>query len=111
METCLAELPAELASKPPIPLIELLFELCHSSSLAIDNDGCRKFLTQIQGKGKAAKLAKLLLELPPGMDAKHRKRVAVQILEARVKRAERWRSWLAQSSVQANQRASTTTLN
>ena len=92
-EACVAELPLSLASKPPVPLIELLYDASLSAKYSIRNVKARNFLEQVQGKGKAAKLAKLLLELSPLNESKHRRQAAVQMLEARIQRAERWQKW------------------
>ncbi len=98
-ETFLAKLPSEYAAKPPISILELMSDLCLSSGFAVKNDSARKFLGEIQGKGKAAKLAKTLLELPPGKEADYRKSVLCQILQLRIDRAVRWKTWLEKSSM------------
>lgn len=57
------------------------------------NERTQEFLQAISSKGKAAKLATLLLELPAGEDLLHRKLVAIQILSSRIERAKRWSSF------------------
>ncbi len=45
------------------PLLELLLELCIESKHSVESPECRKLLEDFKGSGKAAKLAKKLLEL------------------------------------------------
>ncbi len=95
LEQCLAQLPADACKSPPIPLLELIYETITTCSASISVEPARRCLQAVEGKGKGAKLAKLLLELPAGKDAHHRKQVALQMLQSRVERVERWQSWLA----------------
>lgn len=92
LESCLANIPASV--KTPLGLLELLYETCMNSGLAIESQALRKNLESVSGKGKAFKISKLLLEQTAGKDAKHRQEVAVQILKARLERAERWQNML-----------------
>jgi hypothetical protein len=80
----------------PVAMLELLYGFCTSSGEAIEHQRLRERLTKMGGKGKGAKLAKLLLDLaaPQGGTSHHRKSVAAQILTQRVQRAERWQDWL-----------------
>jgi hypothetical protein len=95
LQRCLSTLSPDSWKSPPIPMLELLYECSTVSGASITDEAVRTFLQGIAGKGKASKLAKLLLELLPGKDQAHRRRVAVQLLESRLERAERWQSRLA----------------
>ncbi len=93
LEICIAELPLQTASKPPIPLLELFYDSCVSSGYIIKNLKTRNYLERVEGKGKAAKLAKLLCDLHEEKSQKHLEGVSLQTLRARLDRAERWQRW------------------
>ncbi len=90
----IAGLPVELAEKPPVAALELLYDSCVSAKYAIENSRARNFLEKVKGKGKAAKLSKLLLELKTGEQGENLKAASCQILESRLQKVERWQSWL-----------------
>ena len=98
MENCLADLPEEYHAKPPIGLLEVLYEAGMSSGCRIENASTRAFLEKIQGKGKGAKLAKLILELKDSRAKEHRAEVASMILQSRINRVSRWKERLETSS-------------
>jgi hypothetical protein len=82
--------------KVPIPMVELLYDACLSSSYSVQNKSSRDFLAAVTGGGKASKLAKLILEIPPGKHQHYEKQVFAQILRNRIDRAQRWASWIQQ---------------
>lgn len=92
-ESCIAELPLQTASKPPIPLLELLYDTSLNTGYIIKNLKARNYLEKIEGKGKAAKLAKLLCDLREEKSQKHLNEVNLLTLRARIDRAKRWQSW------------------
>ncbi|HEY9869322.1 MAG TPA: DUF6493 family protein [Candidatus Obscuribacterales bacterium] len=98
LQRCLATLPPDSVQSPPIPMLELLYECSTASGASITDEAVRAFLQGISGKGKAAKLAKLLLELQPGKGQAHHRRVAIQLLESRVQRVKRWQGRLTSSA-------------
>lgn len=101
LEECLANISLEYCFKPPLPLIELLYEASLSCAYVVENESARKFLSKVQGKGKGAKLSKLILDLPKSARTdSNRRAVLVQILEARIQRAERWQSCRSNSNEQ-----------
>jgi len=74
-------------------LVELLKELAISSASDVDVD-TREFLKQIQGTGKLAKAAKLLIGLKGGEDSDRLAAVQEQVLQSRLVRLRRWQSRL-----------------
>lgn len=83
----------------PIKLIELLHDLCIESGEAITTPKAREYFESIcvfTPKGKAATLAKALLNLQDGRAAKHRKAAAMHALSARVARAQRYAQMLSE---------------
>lgn len=92
LETCLAQIGDEYKEKPPVPMIECLYDAAQSTGSCITNPACRAFLEGIQSKGKAAKLGKLLLELDGSGRSEHVDAVNLQILRSRMDRIERWKS-------------------
>lgn len=94
LENCLANIGDEYKAKPPVPMIECLYDSAQSAKSRINNRACRAFLEGIQSKGKAAKLAKLLLELDDKRRNEHVDEVNLQILQSRMDRIERWKKRL-----------------
>lgn len=94
LETCLANIGDEYKEKPPVPMIELLYDVAHASGSRINNSACRAFLEGIQSKGKAAKLAKLLLDLKGAGRRSQVDAVNMQILQSRIERIQRWEARL-----------------
>lgn len=92
LEAFVAGLPADASSKPPLAMLELLYEVCLSSETGISDKRARSFLAEITGKGKGAKLAKVLLELGRERNLKFEENVALEMLEIRIRHAERWAS-------------------
>lgn len=91
LQNCLANLGDDYKSKPPVPMIEALYDSAQAARSRISKQECREFLGGIQSKGKAAKLAKLLLELDDSGRAEHIDAVNLQILQSRMDRIERWK--------------------
>lgn len=75
----------------PIKLIELLYDLCLESGETVTAPKTRTYLESLGTKGKAGKLAQSLLSLPEGRAQQHRKAAAMQALQSRVDRAQRYK--------------------
>lgn len=92
IEGCIPHLYLPHKDRPPsVPMLELLHELCTKCGEAPKEESTATYLKAVPGKGKAASLAKMLLEMKPTEKAaRHRQAVALQILDVRVQRAERW---------------------
>ena len=101
LEQCMATLSVDDSKSSVIPLLELLYETTTTCGAGIAAEPARSSLQCIEGKGKGAKLAKLLLDLPVDRGSQHRKQVALQTLEIRVQRVERWQARLTGSTVAA----------
>ncbi len=70
-------------------LLELLKELSIELGLAIADQECRDFLDRFEGSGKAAKLAKQLLQLQPS-DGHSIARAGQLAIQNRLDRVQRW---------------------
>jgi hypothetical protein len=92
LEQSIGALPADDSKSSIVPVLELLYETTTSCGAGISSGAARTFLQGVEGKGKGAKLAKLLLDLPLDRAMQHKKQVALQILESRVQRVERWQN-------------------
>ncbi|MBX9686110.1 MAG: hypothetical protein K2X27_05380 [Candidatus Obscuribacterales bacterium] len=94
LETCIASFSLEIAFKAPIPIMEMLYEACLSTESATSNDKARRFFSAVKGKGKAAKLAALLLAFKPSESKRTviLKQIAIQKLESRIARGRRWQN-------------------
>jgi hypothetical protein len=90
LEHFIGGLSADEIKNPPIAILEILYEACTEIGASINMPAARKYLEGIEGKGKAAKLATLLLELKTGHRCLKHKEIAVLMLESRLVRAERW---------------------
>ena len=77
-----------------IPFLELLAEIQVGHGIKPD-DNLRQLLATLSGSGKAPKLAKTLLACNRSNDTEQE--AALQDLEARIERAERWASWAQHS--------------
>lgn len=91
LEQSLKQLPVGDA-KPPLKMLDLLFELCCTTGERIHDQASRRYLENISGSGKGAKLAKSLLKCGEDPSHSHRKAAAHQALESRLTRAERWQN-------------------
>ena len=92
LESCLANIGEEYKAKPPVPMIECLYDCAQSAKSSITDASCREFLEGIQSKGKAAKLAKLLLDHSNDGRNAHIDAVNIQILQSRLDRIRIWSS-------------------
>ena len=70
-------------------VLTLLLELLTELGLGLDETACTP-LEALKGSSKTAKAAKALLALEGVGNASKMQQAAVQVLEARVSRAERW---------------------
>lgn len=93
IEYCLGTIPTDDMKSAPISMLELLYECLSASGEIITLESARNYLQKVGGKGKGAKLAKLILEMPDNKYQAHRKSVALQMLRGRVQRVQRWQSW------------------
>ncbi len=91
LEQSLKQLPLGDA-KPPLKMLDLLFELCCTTGEPIHDQAARQYLENISGSGKGAKLAKSLLKCAEDPSHAHRKSAARQALEKRFERAQRWQN-------------------
>lgn len=86
--------------QPNTPWIELLQEICIITGEPVKEESTRTYLSSITSKGKGAKLAKFLLEMRPAAHAQsHYRAAALQLLEIRVARAEKWQTRARVSSM------------
>ena len=71
--------------------MDILYGLCVDQKESITNEKLRTYLKNIKSKGRAATLAKQLLNLPEESQNKaHRTNAALHALEQSIRRAERW---------------------
>lgn len=80
---------APINATQQIPFLELLTEIQVEHGFKM-HDGLRAELAEITGTGKGAKLAKALLSGKSSMNGSAETQAALQCLQARVERCERW---------------------
>jgi hypothetical protein len=75
-----------------VPLLELLREASVTCGRAV-SDEVRAYLETIGTAGKTRRVGKSLLELQDVPDSAKTRMLAVQALDRRITRAERWMAW------------------
>jgi hypothetical protein len=81
--------------RPPasvVPLLELVREAAVTCGRAVCTE-VRAYLETIGTGGKTGRVVKSLLELKDVPDSAKMRALAIQALERRIKRAERWMTW------------------
>ena len=78
------------APRTVLALVELLREWSAASGEPVTHAATRAWLAAIDGGGKVATLARVLLAAPAKDPAAHRREAAARALEQRVERAQRW---------------------
>jgi len=91
---------ASVSATQQIPFVELLAEIQMDNSFAVDDD-LKQALSGITGGGKAAKLAKTIISFKYDLKNDKTQSAALQGLESRIARAERWQHWLIDKKVEA----------
>jgi hypothetical protein len=75
-----------------VPLLELLREALVTCGRAVSAE-VRAYLESIGTAGKTGRVVKTLLELKGTPDPAKMRALAIQALERRITRAERWMTW------------------
>jgi hypothetical protein len=83
-----------LSKAVPAAILELMYECCSNGPYRVELESARLVLSRFEGKGKSAKLAKLLMEPSKPGTSEFVRELVHQVILNRVERSRRWQSWL-----------------